>query len=355
MTIFNLILVAGFLLMLAVPGLQAQAPGGRESAPADEANRPPRITKGHASSANVKRRGRQPNAASSKPRKVTPATAALTIRVTPVDSTINVQGVDYRVENGFFLRDNLAPGKYNVAIRRDGYKRADYEINIGPGSRTPLSVTLERLSGVLNVSPLVADTEINIIDTATGKSVGFYFGRVRQAELLPGQYQVFISKKGYKSAVREVVVEPSANLFLEPSLTPLPRPAPIIQAPAALPFRRDYATHAQTRLEGKFIVVTLTGRSGDTVNAVGAIDVTLGVGGGSAQTTNISGMLTGYPCQVDFVRLENVAEYSFVEPPGAANQWARAVVRLRPKESKRPVHFLINWRSLRHTAPASLP
>jgi hypothetical protein len=55
------------------------------------------------------------------------------------------------------------------------------------------------------------------------------------------------------------------------------------------------------------------------------------------------------------VRLENVAEYSFVEPPGAANQWARAVVRLRPKESKRPMHFLINWKSLRSLVPDGSP
>jgi hypothetical protein len=182
--------------------------------------------------------------------------------------------------------------------------------------------------------------------TKSADEPGAYSGLAQHVELPPGRYQVFISKEGYKTMVRDVTIEPAGNVSLEPSLIPLPKPAATVRRTEP-PFQRDYAMQAQASFEGKFVVVVLAGRSSDAVNALGAVDITLRVGGGQAQVINISGMLTGYPCQVDFVRLENVAEYSFVEPPGAANQWARAVVRLRPKDSKRPVHFLINWKSLR--------
>lgn len=334
MNIVNFILAAVFMLVLVAPGHALQKPGGRESSPANEPNQPP---------PKPKRPGRA--VTEGKARKLKLSTATLSISVTPGDSTINLQGVEYPVENGVFIRSGLTPGKYRIVIHKDKYQNEAYEISLEPGDDRLLNVSLKLLNGILSVAPLLADTEINITEITTGKSVGVYSGRAHLG-LPPGRYQVFISKEGFKTMVREVAIEPSGNVSLEPSLVPLPKPAATVRR-AEPPIRRDYEMQAQTNLEGKFVVVVLTGRSGDTVNALGAIDITLRVGGGQAQVMNISGMLPGYPCQVDFVRLENVAEYSFVEPPGAANQWARAVVRLRPKDSKRSVHFLINWKSLR--------
>jgi hypothetical protein len=349
MNTFTFILSAVVLLAMAAPSRAVQTRGGRESSPVKEPNRPPHV--GSKGTHPTRPRGSGNSAAGTGggDRKSTPSTAAFSIRITPADSIIRLQGVEYRAENGVFARGGLAPGKYTIVIHRDGYRDKDYGISLGPGDDTPLSVSLEPLSGILNVAPLIAETEIDIIETATNKHVGVYSGQARRVALPPGRYQVFISKEGYKTTVREVAIEPAANVYLEPTLAPLPRPA------AAPPFRRDYATQTQISQEGKFVVVTLTGRSGDTINALGAINITLSAGGGRAQITNVSGMLTGYPCQADFVRLENVAEYSFVEPPGTANQWARAVVRVRPKDSKRPIHFLINWKNLRNTVSDGSP
>jgi hypothetical protein len=110
-------------------------------------------------------------------------------------------------------------------------------------------------------------------------------------------------------------------------------------------FRPDSEMRAQTSVEGKYVVVELGGRSGDTSSPFGAVDVTL-TRSGQVWTVNVTGMLTGHPCQFDFVRLENVAESTFAEPPGSGNQWGRAVLRIRPKDSKRPIRFLINWKAL---------
>ena len=337
------ILAAVFVLPLAAPSHALQTPGGRESFPVNE---PPPASR------KPKRLDR--SASEGKVRKPKLATATLSISVKPGDSTINLQGVEYRAENGVFIRNGLNPGKYSIVIHKDGYQNEAYEIRLGPGDDRPLNVSLKHLNGILTISPLIADTEIQIIESVTGKSVGIYSGSAHRVELAPGRYQVFISKEGYKTMVREVGIEPASNVSLEPSLTLLPKPTATVRR-VEPPFQRDYAIQAQAALEGKFIVIILTGRSSDTVNASGAIDVTLRIGGGQAQVTSISGMLTGYPCQVDFVRLENIAEYSFVEPPGAANQWARAMVRLRPKDSKRAIHFLINWKSLQSTVSDRRP
>jgi TonB family protein len=61
----------------------------------------------------------------------------------------------------------------------------------------------------------------------------------------------------------------------------------------------------------------------------------------------VSGNLNGFPCQVDLLKLENVADAVIVETPGPANNWSEIVVRLRPKDEKRrPISFAINWLSL---------
>lgn len=349
MNTVKFILATIFLIALAAPG-HARQRGGREPLPPREsADSLP-----HAD-AKVPRTTRNTNAPSrSKYPKPKPAPAALSIRVTPGDSSIYLQGTEYRAENGFFNIGGLPSGNYNVVIHRDGYRDDGDKIALAPGDKASRSFSLVPLNGILNVAPLIAGTEIHIIQSVTSKSVGVYSGQVRHVEFPPGRYQVLISKEGYKTLVREVVIEPAAKVSLEPSLAPLPKPVATVRR-AEPPFRRDNATQAQISLEGKFVIVVLNGRSGDTVNTLGAINITMRVGGGQAQVTDLSGMLTGYPCQVDFIRLENVAEYSFVEPPGAANQWARAVVRVRPKESKRPMRFLINWKSLRNAVPDGLP
>jgi hypothetical protein len=277
----------------------------------------------------------------------------LSINVAPPDSTIILEGVEYRAENGSFIREGLRPGTYKISAQRNGYRYQDYQVSLGPGRNPPLSISLEPLAGILNVTPTIADAETRIIELETNRQVGTYSGRARNVELPPGRYQILVSKEGYLTTKREVLIKPAETVFLEPSLDLLPKPSdPSARQSWRPSFRPDSAMQVETAVSGKFIVVVLTGRSGDTANALGAIDVTLSVDS-QIGALNVSGMLNGYPCQVDFVRLKNVAEYSFIEPPGAANQWARAVVRIRPKETKRPVQFLINWKSLQNTSAAA--
>lgn len=279
-----------------------------------------------------------------------PPVAEVTISVSPADSAIVWGGVEYSAENGTFTRRALRPGMYKVVVRKAGYREETYHLNLDAGQRTPLSVSLEPMAGTLNVVPGVEDATISVVNAETNTEVRRYTGRVRDMELAPGRYQVIVSKSGYRTTVRDVAIDPAGSVYLEPPLELLPAER---RHPAGRSFRPDSAMRMQSAPEGKFVVLSLAGRSGSTTSVVGSVDVTLGGGGG--QTDSVSGMLTGFPCQVDFVRLENVAEYSFVEPPGTGNQWGRVVVRVRPKNSKRAMRFLINWKTLQNTPAGDAP
>lgn len=271
-----------------------------------------------------------------------PAPGEIYVSVYPPDSTVSVAGSESAAVGGSFTRGGLAPGGYKLLVRREGYREKVYDVNVTSGARTPLKVDLEPISGVLTVSPSVPDAEINIMVAESGSLVGTYSGGARDVKLSPGSYVVTVSKEGYRTITRQVRMESAGSVYLEPPLEPLPRPD--ASSAAAPRFRPDPYTTAGASAEGKFILLSLRGRSGDTAHALGSVDVTLNVAQGGQ--TSVSGMLPGYPCRVEFVKLENVAEFSFVEPPGIMNQWARVVVRVRPKDSKRTMHFQINWQTV---------
>jgi hypothetical protein len=94
---------------------------------------------------------------------------------------------------------------------------------------------------------------------------------------------------------------------------------------------------------GKHLVVRLRGASGEPAPS-GTIDVMANKS--MASVTNINGSLPGVPCAVEFVRMENIAEASLLETPGPSNHWSTVAIRVRPKDQKRLMHFVINWRSL---------
>jgi hypothetical protein len=340
----SLTFAAVLLLSFCAPGLAFQKKGGRELLPktTPEPKRQGAARRGSGGA------GRTSADATGGVRK--PASSGLSLNVTPSDSTIVFDGGEYRAENGAFARTAIKPGAYKVVVRREGYREKEYEVELEAGRVTSASISLEALRGTLTVNPTVANAEISILSIDTNALAGKYVGRASSVELPPGHYQVFVSKEGYKTAVREVALKHSQALILEPLLEILPKPpAPTRRAAQSRTpqqqFRPDSVMQTQTSFDGKFVVLMLTGRSGDTSNAFGALDVTLSRSG-QAWSANVSGLLTGHPCRVDFVRLENVAEYSFAEPPGAANQWGRAVLRIRPKDSKRPIRFMINWKGL---------
>jgi TonB family protein len=268
--------------------------------------------------------------------------AKLTINVDPPGSTIYLDGQQldtYDPKTGLRL-SGLKPGPHTLSVRNfPAYADREQIINLKPGENDPLNITLERLVGKLDIAPMVEDAQIFIkSDDSKFVQSRAYSGRVTGLSLPPGGYDLTISKTGYQTATRRITISPGESIFLEPQLLPLPAPAPSAapkQAMTAMPSR------SRVESEGKFLIVHLHGASGDVGTRLGTINVLLGAAGAT-----VTGALSGQPCQVRFVQLENIAESSLVEAPGPSNQWARIVLRVRPKNTKRPLAFAINWTSL---------
>lgn len=285
----------------------------------------------------AKRETREKPAPTSKP-------AELVVSTDPPDSQVFINGVEYSAQGGLLKQSQLKPDTYRVVVRREGYREEEYTVSLVAGESLPLNVRLERAFGTINVTPNVGGSEITIRDVDNNRPVGRYDERVANLHVPAGRYEIAVSKGGYRTSTREVTLTPSQTVYLEPPLEQLPPEKPRV--------RGDAATTIRTYADGKFLLVELAGKSGDASATAGALGVAVSMKG---ETQPVSGMLPGYPCRVDFVRLENVSEYAFAEAPGAGNQWSRVAVRVRPKDSKRAMRFLINWVALDNASTVYTP
>jgi hypothetical protein len=229
---------------------------------------------------------------------------------------------------------NLKPGTYILLVRKEGYREELRNVILYPGQNAIIELSLNSLLGKLSIIADVPEAEINIV------GVGSYTGNVSELELKPGAYEVAVTKSGYQRAERRVIIDPEQLTLVDVKLEPIKKPA----RPAVT------AMSLSTSNDGKYTLVTLTGSSGMATGQSGSIEVTFDEQGILSGSRNATGLLTGYPCRIDFVPLENVDQYSFKEAPGIANQWERIVVRVRPKKTNRPVRFLINWQVIGNTS-----
>jgi hypothetical protein len=276
-----------------------------------------------------------------------PVLVTLAVVVSPPDSTVLVNGQKFhsRDQSGRQIT-NLEPGTYLVTASRPGYVEQSQSVLLIPRSAESVSIVLRPRSGKMSIKPTIADSDIVVLNKDKALLIGRYSGSVADLNVEPGQYEVTISKNGYQTTKRDIIVKPGESVYLEPLLEKEAF-ATVQVPPSTRPtFTPSAAMSAEIFKQDKYIVVSLNGRSGDTTAAIGSLAVIVSIRGDTPEGSTVVGMLSGFPCQVDFVRIENIAEYSFAETPGPANQWAKVVVRLRPKDSKRPIHFSINWKSL---------
>lgn len=329
----------------ATPLLQEK--GGREAAPPIERPKTTRTTRlpPKPKLTTVPK----PKGITSDPVTAAPTLADLNISVSPSDSIIwlNGQQFDYREKNGTLMLTGVKPGSYTLVVTKTNYIEYRNRIDVKPGQLQSVPVVLKPMPGNLDVIPSLPGTEIVVTNKADNSTVGSYTERINEQSIAPGWYQVFVSKSGYRTAIREITVPPAGSVHIEVPLEPLPVEKPHL--------RPDLAMAVQTSSEGKYFLISLSGKSGDPSRQAGSIDVTLSMNDVFPSARNVRGMLSGFPCRVDFVRIENVAEFSFSEPPGTGNQWERVVVRVRPKDSRRPIHFSINWSSLQSQSEVTAP
>ena len=285
-----------------------------------------------------------PKVVTPPPRKPDPR-ANITVNVYPTDSRVMLDSQEFTAADsrGVVMFNNLTLTTHRIVVRCAGYN--DYSVVFKPvaGHNPPLNVKLDPLPGTLNVVPAVNEALIEIKKLNGERASLTRTGTIEKLAVPPGEYEVTISKNGYATVTRTVTIEPAQSVYLEPKLDPVepPKPRPRERKIVTMPMTFSAAT------SGKFLVVRLRGASGETATN-GSIEVMA-----NKTTTglmDVKGSLSGLPCEVEFVRMANVAEASLVETPGPSNQWSTVTIRVRPKDQKRLMHFVINWRSLEKSA-----
>jgi TonB family protein len=263
------------------------------------------------------------------------------------DVVLSIDGYKVKTSErsaGVITLKDIRPGPYRLVARKPDFREYVIPVTVTPDSKQNVfTVRLIPSPGKLTVSPSVGGAELDIVSLETNLSLGHYSERMDQVELPPGQYRIVTSKEGYKIATREFRVNPGESVYLEPLLELLPPPPP---TPNPTPIGTPM--NFTLRRQDKYVLFYLHGSSGDSAKTLGSINVSMN---GPAMNT-VSGNLNGLPCQIELIKLENIAEALIVEAPSAANSWASIVVRVRLKdENRRPISFAINWRSLAN-APA---
>lgn len=244
----------------------------------------------------------------------------------------------YTTETGTLTIKGLKPGPYKLIARKQNYQEFTKDLSLGADADNVFTVFLTPITGRLTIKPSVKGTNLEVFRVEDDASLGRYSDYLDKLELTPGNYRINLSKDGYRTAVREITVNPGESVFLEPVIELLPKPPPrrnIQPAPPFIPATFTIDT------DGKNAIFRVNASTGDVSKRLGTITVQFG-----GSDHGVVGSLNGMPCLVEFVRLENVAEGAIVEAPGPSNNWARIVVRVRPKDKKRPLSFAVNWRSL---------
>jgi TonB family protein len=314
-------------------------------------------SKGPNSSSGPKSGGKgvNPAAPSLQMTIIAPPGCRIWINEVPIETSLTREMVlligDQKVKTservaGVIALKGIRPGTYRLTARKPDFNEYATSVTVAPDSKNEFTVTLTPTPGKLTVSPSVNGAEIEIVNLETNNSVGRYPERLDQFELAPGRYRVATSKADYKVAIREIRVNPGESVYLEPLLEALPRPTP---TPTRPPFIAPISLNVQR--QDKYLLFYLQGSSGGSNRTLGSITISLN---GPASNT-VTGNFNGLPCQIELIKLENIAEASIIEAPSPANNWASMVVRVRPKDEKRrPISFAINWRSLPNPPPIRL-
>lgn len=350
------VLLASALLIASSSAYGFQRPGGRDPGKTPTPAPTPSRPKAPASSSINKPAGGRvvhPPAPLAQMTINIPEGCRIWINEAPVetsliqDMTLLIDGQKVKVSErsaGVITLKGIRPGTYRLVVRKPDFREYANPVRVTLEAENVFTVTLTPIPGKLTVSPSINGADVEIVSLETNASVGRYPERLDQMELAPGQYRVVTSKAGYKVAVREIRLKPGETVYLEPLLESLPRPTPTPK-PAPLVTAMSFTVQR----EGKYFIFNLRGSSGDFGKSIGSVNVSLN----EPSRNTVTGNLNGHPCEIELIKLENIAEASIVEAPGPANNWASMVVRVRPKDEKRrPISFAINWRSLT-SAPAT--
>jgi hypothetical protein len=134
----------------------------------------------------------------------------LTVQATPADSTIKFDKSKLEYRPGM----ELAPGRYDLVVSREGYKPARKQVTVSTADVT-LNVALEMIKYKLTVQAEPVDSLIQFDNSKREYRPG--------VEVEPGRYNLVVTHDGYKPARRTITIsnaDVTLNITLEPEKAP---------------------------------------------------------------------------------------------------------------------------------------
>jgi hypothetical protein len=130
----------------------------------------------------------------------------LTVQTTPADSIVKFDNIQLAYQPGL----ELPAGRYDVVVTREGYKPARRTVVVSNADVT-LDVALDVVKYKLTVQTTPADSIVKFDNIQLDYRPGL--------ELVPGRYKLWVTRKGYKPAWQQVVLndgDVTFSITLEP-------------------------------------------------------------------------------------------------------------------------------------------
>ena len=134
------------------------------------------------------------------------ATAELTIRVTPTDAVLFLDGALQRLEDGVFKK-TVTVGLHGYRIEAVGYRSVTDTVEVKEGTNAPVVVELKSTLSQLTLTCADAEAALFLNGEAKGKSR--WTGTVA-----PGKYVVEVSRPSHEPSIEEIEVGELEELTL---------------------------------------------------------------------------------------------------------------------------------------------
>lgn len=143
----------------------------------------------------------------------------LMLSLTPI-STVMIDGQAFTPEQIAQPLD-LVVGSHTIEINRPGYRPVNEKFTITAATRTPLTISSERISATISVATVPEGVEI-VVDgmprgvTAGGDGLSENSARLILADLQPGSHRILFRKPCFSSHERQVNIEQPDDFELDP-------------------------------------------------------------------------------------------------------------------------------------------
>lgn len=145
-----------------------------------------------------------------------PTMASLSIYSTPGSRiTLNGKPSGQTAGDGWFYMSSLMPARYVVKVSLTGHREVSQTIILKAGSSESLQMPLVAFPGTLNVTTNIQGATIEI------EGIGTYPNKVSSLSLGAGNYQITVSKTGYKRAAQNEYIAPGQTKNIQILLSPI--------------------------------------------------------------------------------------------------------------------------------------